>query len=358
MMNFNLDKLSFEKKPLRAHGHQQFFGHDSVESAHLALVLLSVSNTIRLPTAEAEQCWLSTVFELRPTSFATVPGGKPTRMTTFFRRLSPLKIRKGSVPAKVDTDTARLSEAKLLSEETTASPTSITQSPPDPTARNVLKFALLTLSSVTNNLPLTSDNARGLNELAARIELLTPIVSEMAETNPSQGRTIVEALQRELQSITRDLEVASSQGRLSRFFNSADIASSLEKHNMNRKFVTVHEVLKSLREREPSRPPEYFPPEVQIVEIAGQLVRIAGGCGGPGAESLIVGEGGDGEGPQLNIDPAERWNISHISGEKTSRLFVASLTFSRGNGRARWGWGPYRWQRWYRQRPSNQRGAP
>ncbi|KAJ7657851.1 hypothetical protein DFH06DRAFT_1197295 [Mycena polygramma] len=276
-------------------------------------------------------------------------------MTTFFRRLSSLKIRKGGVPGKVDTDTARLSGAKILSEETTSSPISITE--PSPTARNVLKFALLTLSSVTTNLPIcgalssiidpllniverieqTSDNARSLKELAARIELLTPIVSEMAENNPNQGRTIVEALQRELQSITRDLEVASSQGRLSRFFNSADIASSLGKHNLSlakliadSTFVTVHEVLKSLREREPSQPPEYFPPEAQLVEITGQLVGITGGCGGPGADGLIGGEGGDGEGPQLNIDPAERWNISHISGGTGGPGGVGALIGGKG----------------------------
>ncbi|KAJ7182339.1 hypothetical protein C8R43DRAFT_3179 [Mycena crocata] len=119
------------------------------------------------------------------------------------------------------------------------------------TALNVLKFSLETLDTVSNNIPLaailssvigpildivdrieqTSANKEGLAELAARIELLAPIVSEMAENNPVQGQKIIEALEREFESIARDLATAREQGRLSRFFNSADTASSLSKHN-------------------------------------------------------------------------------------------------------------------------------
>ncbi|KAJ7478748.1 hypothetical protein B0H11DRAFT_1282950 [Mycena galericulata] len=78
---------------------------------------------------------------------------------------------------------------------------------PAHTARNVFKFALQTLRTISNNIPLgqslnsvidpvlaaiarieqTSDNAQGFVELAARIKLLTPIISEMGTPlGPSQ----------------------------------------------------------------------------------------------------------------------------------------------------------------------------
>ncbi|KAJ7735878.1 hypothetical protein DFH07DRAFT_779897 [Mycena maculata] len=121
------------------------------------------------------------------------------------------------------------------------------------TGRNVLRVALKTLSSVSSNIPFgsvlssvidplldiadrieqTSVNAQGLIQLAARIELLAPLVSEMANERPQQGRVIVEALQRELQSITKDLDDAYSHGKLNQFFNGTDNASSLSKHNQN-----------------------------------------------------------------------------------------------------------------------------
>jgi hypothetical protein len=42
----------------------------------------------------------------------------------------------------------------------------------------------------------TSVNAQGLVQLAARIERITPIIEDMAQTNPSKGQTIVQELQR------------------------------------------------------------------------------------------------------------------------------------------------------------------
>jgi hypothetical protein len=50
----------------------------------------------------------------------------------------------------------------------------------------------------------TSGNAQGLIQLAARIDRLTPILSDMAERDPIMGQTIVDNLQ---QLATRGLEL-------------------------------------------------------------------------------------------------------------------------------------------------------
>ncbi|KAJ7030157.1 hypothetical protein C8F04DRAFT_1236718 [Mycena alexandri] len=91
--------------------------------------------------------------------------------------------------------------------------------------------------------------------MAARIELLTPIVTAMMGN--TRERKVVEGFQRELQSITEDLQAARLQGRLNQFFNSADHSSSLEKHNAtlaqliaDSTLVTVNEVLQYIHELE------------------------------------------------------------------------------------------------------------
>ncbi|KAF8174665.1 hypothetical protein K438DRAFT_2023095 [Mycena galopus ATCC 62051] len=142
------------------------------------------------------------------------------------------------------------------------------------TASHVLYFALKTLSSISNRcIEQSSVNEQGLIQLATRIERLTPIVEEMTESDPDRGQAIVLDLQTELASMATDLEEASQRGKLNQFFNSADDASALSKHNTVLtqmiadstvglqfiavlflfdfdKFVGVHEVLKTLRERE------------------------------------------------------------------------------------------------------------
>jgi len=264
-------------------------------------------------------------------------NGALQSMTAFLRRLSLRKARTNSVPhVNVDTRfSSTRTSGSLPPAEEVSSPTSI----PDATrtAQNVLKFALQTLSSVSANIPMctplsgiidpllsiadrieqTSANAQGLVELAARIELLTPVVSDLAENNPNQGQSIVDTLQRELQSIKKDLDAASSKGQLNQFFNSPDYASSLAKHNTtlaqmiaDSTLATVREVLKTLHEHEAKRLRllESSPSEVN------ELGDITGGLGGTGSSARIGGEGGEGEGPQLDLDPDERWKIGNISG--------------------------------------------
>ncbi|KAJ7352701.1 hypothetical protein DFH08DRAFT_805882 [Mycena albidolilacea] len=145
------------------------------------------------------------------------------------------------------------------------------------TASNVLDFSLRTLSRITSGIPLggalsgiieslleitgrieqTSVNAQGLVHLAARIGHITPIINDMAHTNPSKGQAIVQELQQVLASMTQDLRDARSKGKLNQFFNSADNASALGRHTMvlntmiaDSTLVTVNEVLRSLYEIE------------------------------------------------------------------------------------------------------------
>ncbi|KAJ7450020.1 hypothetical protein B0H11DRAFT_324259 [Mycena galericulata] len=99
----------------------------------------------------------------------------------------------------------------------------------------------------------TSANTQGFVELAARIELLKPILSQMGTwpsqgqldvANPasdsaavvdkrSRGQFVLQALRQEFESMTKDLNAAKSQGTLQRFFDSADNAAYLAKHNTN-----------------------------------------------------------------------------------------------------------------------------
>ncbi|KAJ7450560.1 hypothetical protein FB451DRAFT_1285528 [Mycena latifolia] len=191
---------------------------------------------------------------------------KAAMVTRIVRSFSGRKGHTSSAP--------KMKEDKDDQEE----PTSRLPRPDAPrTARNALIFALQTLSSAASNIPVgaflssaidplldianrieqVSANTQGLAELAARIEVLTPIVSEMLEDRPEKGRVVVDALRRELQSITEDLNDAISRNKLEQFFNSTDTASSIAKHNTTLAqmiadftLVTIHEVLKSLHDLE------------------------------------------------------------------------------------------------------------
>ncbi|KAJ7819175.1 hypothetical protein B0H14DRAFT_3876755 [Mycena olivaceomarginata] len=207
------------------------------------------------------------------------------------------------------------------------------------TASNVLDFALRTLSGVTSGIPpggalsgiiepllkitghieQTSVNTQGLVQLAARIERITPIINDMAQANPSKGQTIVQELQRELASMTHDLKDAGSKGKLGQFFSSADKGSPLERHNTalvkliaGYTGVKVDEVLGSLRKIEGSKLQGSSSRKPTIV-----LGDLKGESGSPGAHGHIGGEGGEGGeggGPQLELDPDERYRIGNISG--------------------------------------------
>ncbi|KAF8174603.1 hypothetical protein K438DRAFT_1980068 [Mycena galopus ATCC 62051] len=246
-----------------------------------------------------------------------------------FSRFSLRKSRTHSVANKEDGRESDLLERA----ETTERNVHDTYIPETPhTGRNVLKFALKTLSSVSSNIPFgsvlssvidplldiadgieqTSVNSQGLVELAARIELLSPLVSEMARDTPQQGRFIVEALQWELQSTTKDLDDAQSQGRLDQFFNGTDNASSLAKHNnhlaqmiADATLATVHDVLQSLQDLE-------FRLEEKSEKAEDGGTELFGGTGGKGGSGgQTGGAGGLGEAAQLAIENVDRFRRIH-----------------------------------------------
>ncbi|KAJ6587905.1 hypothetical protein B0H19DRAFT_1097391 [Mycena capillaripes] len=198
--------------------------------------------------------------------------------------------------------------------------------------RDVLKFALKTLSSasdddpfasilnsvidplldIANRIKPTSANTQGLVELAARIELLSPLVSEMARDRPQQGQVIVEALQRELQTLTKELDDAHSQGRLEQFFDGTNNTSSLAKHNnqlaqmiADATLATVHEVLQSLQSLESKLGENFEKAEDSGTELFGGT----GGKGGYGGH--IGGEGGLEEPAQLAMENVDRFRRMH-----------------------------------------------
>ncbi|KAF8146318.1 hypothetical protein K438DRAFT_1990849 [Mycena galopus ATCC 62051] len=202
------------------------------------------------------------------------------------------------------------------------------------TASNPVEFALRTLSSasrgitgaaaligiieplrdITSRIDPTSVNAQGLIQLATRIERLTFIVEEMAESNPDGVQSIVRALQQELALMTTDLKAASQRSKLNQFFHNTENASALGKHNMvlaqmiaDFTLVGVHEVLKSLRELERSKLQNPSSPPTMMGDITGG-VGVAGGQGHAG------GEGGEGGGPRLEMDPDKRYQIGNVSG--------------------------------------------
>ncbi|KAJ7364554.1 hypothetical protein DFH08DRAFT_839528 [Mycena albidolilacea] len=249
----------------------------------------------------------------------------PPRLSLRRRRTNPVTKERDSSGQESD-----LLHSAQLTEKTLHEDTYIPETPH--TGRNVLKFALSTLSSVSSNIPFgsvlssvidplmdiinrieqTSINTHGLVELAARIELLSPLVSEMARDRAQQGRVIVEALQRELQNITKELDHAHSQGKLEEFFNGTDNASTLANHNKHlaqmiadATLATVHEVLQSLQGLQ-SR----LEAKSETAEDGG--TELFGGTGGKGGEGgHIGGEGGLGEAAQLAMENADRFRRIH-----------------------------------------------
>ncbi|KAF8150308.1 hypothetical protein K438DRAFT_442351 [Mycena galopus ATCC 62051] len=100
-----------------------------------------------------------------------------------------------------------------------------------PSVRAILSPSIIDLVAITKRVETTVD-AQGFIKLAGRIELLISIVSEMGGKNPIAGQALLKDLQREIQLITKDLQEASSQGKLDQFLNVAHDLSPLEKHNV------------------------------------------------------------------------------------------------------------------------------
>ncbi|KAJ6508643.1 hypothetical protein C8R45DRAFT_1089805 [Mycena sanguinolenta] len=149
----------------------------------------------------------------------------------------------------------------------------------------------------------TSANEQSLVQLAARIERLTPIVTQMAKDDLLKGQDIAEKLRKEFAWMAQELNAAKARGKLS-----AEKSSILRMHNTafdqmiaDSTFLTVHEVVKSLRELENSKLQQTNP-------------DITGGTGGDGGRGNIGGAGGEGEGPGIHVDPDELAQFGNIAG--------------------------------------------
>ncbi|KAK6992836.1 hypothetical protein R3P38DRAFT_3330369 [Favolaschia claudopus] len=134
----------------------------------------------------------------------------------------------------------------------------------------------------------TSINTQNLTQLSERIKDLAPVVESLAETDPEKGQTFIERLGSVLNSMREELKVAEAEGKLSQFFNADYNTVIIEKHNTaltrlltDSVFVVVHDTNRRVRELESE--------------------CGFGGMGGRSRQS--GGEGGHGEGPQLNLEP-------------------------------------------------------
>ncbi|KAF7346506.1 hypothetical protein MSAN_01878700 [Mycena sanguinolenta] len=246
------------------------------------------------------------------------------------------------------------------------------KSPIAQTAANVLVFSLKTLGSISNNIPVVGSlsgiistlldivrqvqvrpveiispsvlffesskhraNEHSLAQLAARIERLTSIVTQIAEDEPLKGQGIVEKLRKELASMTQQLKAAKARGKIDQFFNSADNSSILQLHNraLNQMiadytFQTVHEVAKSLRTLESSKLQQPHPDitggtggDGSSGDVGGKgatagngdsmLTGGQGGTGGDGGSGHTGSEGSEGEDPQVDMDP-ERAQVDNV----------------------------------------------
>ncbi|KAJ6587881.1 hypothetical protein B0H19DRAFT_1300195 [Mycena capillaripes] len=198
------------------------------------------------------------------------------------------------------------------------------------TENDVLNLALSTLSSISSNIPFGSvlssvidplldivdrieplpANLQVLVEFAARIELLSPLISEMARDRPQQGRVIIEALQRELQTMAKELDDAYSQGRLEELLNGTEY-SLLRSTRFSGVFNVLRPNLKGSQRlqktaaQSSSAHSHASPCNCELNIRAGYM----GGKGGEGGHT--GGEGGLGEAAQLAMENVDRFRRIH-----------------------------------------------
>ncbi|KAF7346462.1 hypothetical protein MSAN_01874200 [Mycena sanguinolenta] len=182
------------------------------------------------------------------------------------------------------------------------------ENPTAQTAANVLVLSLRALDSmIVEQIQQTSANEQSLAQLAARIDWLTPIVTQTAEDDPLKGQGIVEKLQKELAWMAEQLNAVKATSELDQFFNSADnsilrrLNAAFDQIIGDCTFLTIHEIAKSLRELENSKLQQPNP-------------DITGGTGGTGGSGHIGGAGGEGGGPQIDMDPDKRAQMGNVSG--------------------------------------------
>ncbi|KAF7377584.1 hypothetical protein MSAN_00181100 [Mycena sanguinolenta] len=274
-----------------------------------------------------------------PTPSIQISCGKSSGMHCFqpFPRPSR-RVRKSSTHTRPPIEKTSHSHSPKLEKDSTQLMSEAPDSAPVSNAEttratyNALKLVLKQLSTISSKIPIgeilsgvidpfldiadrieqMSDNAKGLDQLALRIERLTPTVTKMAES--ASEPAIGEKLRKDLGSMTTELAAARSKGRLKQFINSVDNAACLDRHNtaLNRMIADCTlEIVQELKMQEPHPRSFLLDPCINLPNVFG---NITGGTGGAGGNGRVGGDGGEGEGPQLDIDPNARWKIGDISG--------------------------------------------
>ncbi|KAF7373285.1 hypothetical protein MSAN_00537500 [Mycena sanguinolenta] len=128
-----------------------------------------------------------------------------------------------------------------------------------------------------------------------------------AEDDSGRGRAIIEMLQKELPPMIEELQVIVARDRFNLASSTHNTAQDLDQ--MIDEFVAVWRVAKFLRELVSLKKSlEFYHPETTA------LGDISGGSGGIGNDGRIGDKGGEGAGPQLHMNPDERWKIGNICG--------------------------------------------
>ncbi|KAK7052577.1 hypothetical protein R3P38DRAFT_2861201 [Favolaschia claudopus] len=220
------------------------------------------------------------------------------------------------------------------------------------TAANALHFSLEILSKALSATPLsvplgavidsllkltdrfkeTSSNAQNLIKLSKRITCLNPVIEGLATDDPTEAQVFIESLKSVLDSICKDLQAAEAEGKLAQFFNAEENTLTIEKHNteltqlvndaMLFPVYDTNRMVHKLGSESPSQ-----------CEIIGGF----GGMGGPGY--YYGGEGGHGEGPELNLPLVPdiprlpgNWKISGGTGGQGGPSFMKGGMGGTGEG--------------------------
>ncbi|KAF7331202.1 hypothetical protein MSAN_02438900 [Mycena sanguinolenta] len=129
-----------------------------------------------------------------------------------------------------------------------------------------------------------------------------------AEDDSGRGRAIIQMLQKELPPMIEELQAIVARDRFNLASSTHNTAQDLDQ--MIDEFVAVWRVAKFFRELVSLKKSlEFYHPET-----ATALGDISGGSGGIGNDGRIGDKGGEGTGPQLHMNPDERWKIGNICG--------------------------------------------
>ncbi|KAF7331197.1 hypothetical protein MSAN_02438400 [Mycena sanguinolenta] len=159
----------------------------------------------------------------------------------------------------------------------------------------------------------TSTDTNVLAHLAAPIEHVAPILTRMAKDDPNNNQgAIIQNLQTKLASMLEELKATAAKYPLGPSSNLKAYNTAQDLDKKIAEFITARNVATFFRELvDLKKSLESDHSESNATTVVGD---ITGGAGGAGSDGYIGGEGGEGGGPELDMDPDERWKIGNISG--------------------------------------------